>query len=382
MVQMIFEPVDTLFFRDARSFTAGEDTNADFNFPSPLTFYGAIGTALLDNIPNEDRIKFMRGEYEHPKLGKFDENLADTPLKLKGPFLQKNNDTYFPPPANLWVRGHSNYSTLIPYDNHHLYKWDIQDNNLRPLNINPKETKRKPLEKYISAKDLARYLSGQDIEFLSSEPEDSFFARETRYGHATSKISKIAEDTCLYSATHLRFIDCLVDQVRQLKYMQSGFTVIATGIEESDFPSKTISLGGEKKKVAIKFKNDGLIPEQPEILDKIQKKKKFFIYFATPTIFKNGWRIELPFEFSDAFLVGAAVDKPLYISGWITNEGDFSGKPRPMKKAVRAGSVYFFEAKTWDCKKFKGFYDKYNFGASLSDEYQSAGFGIGLIGCW
>jgi CRISPR-associated protein Cmr3 len=129
-------------------------------------------------------------------------------------------------------------------------------------------------------------------------------------------------------------------------------------------------------------KDDDVSREMDDILKNVQNKKKFFIYFATPAIFKNGWLMELPSVFSDAVLVGPAVNKPLYISGWKANKDNFGGQPRPIKKAVRAGSVYFFEANSWNKEKFTELFEKYNFGASLSDEYCSAGFGISLIGCW
>lgn len=383
MIQIDLKPLDTLFFRDSRSFNAGEESTADFNFPSPLTFYGAIGNAILEDTSEVNRIKFVSGEYKHPKLGKYDEKLLNTPLKLKGPFLQKGEKTYFPPPSNLWIEVTGRPyvpHVLFPYENNQCM-WDISDKKIKPLKIpDVRGLELKPLEEYIPVEELIKYLAGKLDQFstLSSEPENSFFTQETRYGHVISKYSKSPEDHFLYTAIHLRF----KEQLRKQKLIESGFTIIAEGIEESDLHNKIITLGGERRKVTVKCKNNKLITENPEILREIQSKKKFFIYFASPAIFKNGWRMELPSEFSDAVLVGAAVNKPLYISGWKTNKNDFGGQPRPIKKAVRAGSVYFFEANSWNNEKFTEFFEKYNFGASLSDEYCSAGFGISLIGCW
>lgn len=400
MIQIDLNPLDTLFFRDARSFDAGEETTADFNFPSPLTFYGAIGNAVLEKTSENYRQKFVHREYEHPKLGKYDEKLVDTPLKIKGPFLQEGSRIYFPPPENIWVEAtKSPYvpHVLLPYENKECM-WDINDEKLRPLKmpmLDGKTLDLKPLDEYISVKELTKYLTGKlnSRSTLKSKSEDSFFVKETRYGHAISKFSKTPEDHFLYTSVHLHF----KDQLRKQNYVQSGFTVFVEGIEELDLPNKIISLGGERKKVSIKCENNMAVPEQSEILDEIQReqpkilgeiqhKKRFFVYFVTPAIFKKGWRLDLPSIFNDAALVGAAVNKPLHISGWKSgcniNKDTFGGKPRPIKKAVRAGSVYFFEAESWSKEKFKEFFDKYHFGASLSDEYPSAGFGIGLIGCW
>lgn len=387
MIQIHIEPFDTLFFRDSRSFTAKEASTAEFSFPSPLTFFGAIGNAVLENTKHIDKNLFSQKEsgkkVVHPKLGRYNEelNLEDTYMKLKGPFLRKGDQVFFPPPANLWISGTKPFyvsERLLPYEKEWLegkkWLWDLSKKDLRPLKI-PDDKNLKPLNQLISIDFLVQYLNG-NLELLSAKLEDEFFSREIRYGHAISEDSKTHEESFLYSAPHLRFTD-EVDYGLS-KYIKSGFTLVAEGIDECDFEEKTISLGGERRKATITFDKNILIPEMPEILEKIKANKRFFIYFVTPSIFKNGWCIDIPLEFDGAKLVGAAVSKPLYTSGWINSEG----KPRPIKKVVPSGSVYFFEAYSWDDEKFEEIYKKYNFGISFSSIYPAAGFGIGLLGSW
>ena len=81
-------------------------------------------------------------------------------------------------------------------------------------------------------------------------------------------------------------------------------------------------------------------------------------------------------------MVGAAVNKPQYISGWARSGKGAGGEPRPIKRMVPAGSVYFFNTNGWDEQKFGCLYKKYHFGKSLSGEYPDAGFGIALMGVW
>ena len=374
MIQINIEPIDTLFFRDARSFSAGIDTVAEFEFPSPLTFFGAIGTAVLDNTGSTDLKDFVNKE--HPKLGKYDSELKNTIMKLKGPFLHKEDETFFPPPANLWVHGEKPYTCYVSKPYKTGWKWDIKKEHIRPLKM-PSIEKIKPIDEYISASVLAQYLSNSLPQALpsSTKPEEDFFLREIRYGHAISKKSLTVCKGYLYTSTHLRF--------EGKKCVKNGFTLIAEGIDELDISNKTIFLGGDRRKAMITVCNaNKLIPAQPEVLKKIQSAKRFFIYLTTPAIFTNGWYKDLPKEFNDAVMVGAAVNKPLYISGWKKSGKGFGGEPRPIRKAVPAGSVYFFEAESWDDGKFETFYKEYHFGESLSDEYPSAGFGIGLIGSW
>lgn len=380
MIQIIIKPMDTLFFRDSKPFTAGEGTTADFNFPSPLTFFGSIGNAVLDSTDEADTKKFITAG--HSKLGKYDPELKNTLLKLKGPFLYKNGNIFLPPPANLWVaKGGTGYKPYpaLPYDRDG--KWDIKNEHLKPLQIKKVDFEIKPLDKnkWISIEDLMKYLSGNH-EVFSARSLEEFFIKEIKYGHAISRDSQTVEKGYLYTSTHIRFRD----ELEFKNYDETGFIIVVDGILEKDLQDNIIYLGGERREAIITIndlRKGKLIPEQPEVVQKIQASKRFFIYLATPAIFKNGWYIDLPSEFKGAELVGAAVNKPEFISGWKINE-NMKGEPRSIKKAAPAGSVYFFESKSWNDQKFEELYKKYNFNESLSDDYPSAGFGIGLIGSW
>jgi len=377
--------MDTFFFRDARSFIAGDDTTAEFTFPTPLTFFGALGTAVLSNTEENNLKKFMAGDWVHPKLGKYDADLEDTNLKLKGPFLRKGifdnrGELFFHPPANLWItdskRSRKSLPAL-PYKKD--WVWDIKQEGLMPLQI-PDEPhpKIKQLDEYISIDVLTQYLSN-NLKTINSKSSDDFYVTETRYGHFRSSDSMTVEEKYLYTAPRTRF----KDNVSLKNYHNTGFALLAEGIEKTDLPDETLYLGGERRTAMIQvFDDDEIIQKQAGDLKNIQSSKRFLIYFATPTIFKNGWFTDRITDFDGADLVGAAVNKPLYVSGWKKNKYSFRGMPRKIKRAVPAGSVYFFEAKKWDDNRFKQIYDEYHFGKSFSDEYPSAGFGIGLLGCW
>lgn len=380
MIKITIEPMDTFFFRDARSFTAGAGTTAEFSFPTPLTFFGAIGSAVLNSTEGLNLTDFFNKDYEHHKLGKYDADLKNTGMKLKGPFLHRNDEVFFPPPANLWISDIKQYQESFlakPYNKNWL--WDLKADCLNPLEI-PKNTptKIKLLNQYISIDVLLQYLS-DSLEKVESRYENEFYIRENRYGHALSSDTLTVETGYFYTATHLRFLD----EVEGTNYNKTGFILIAEGIDETDLPDKTIFLGGERRKAMIKVQSiDKIVPDQPEVLKKIQSAKRFFIYLMTPAIFINGWFRDWPLKFQGACLVGAAVNKPQYISGWMVNSSNFGGMPRPIMKAVPAGSVYFFEAKAWNDSQFEEMYSKYHFGESLSEKYSSSGFGVSLIGSW
>lgn len=378
MIRIDIEPIDTLFFRDSRSFNAGVDNNAEFNYPSPLTFFGAIGSLILSKINSSELESFFEQESIHPILGKYNSQLKECGLRIKGPFLHIDEMIYFPPPSNLWIHG-GNVEVSFPYENN--VKWDIKNENIRPLKI-PGNSEYKIFEENISTDFVTKYLSNEMdylVPTMLHAANDDFYSYETRYGTALSRDSKTGIEHHLYRGVHLRFKDKLEGKVR----IKTGFTLFVDSIESKDIPDDMITLGGERRNASIKkTDNFSVFQKQQNVLEKVIERKRFFIYLVTPSIFKKGWLFDCPSEYEGLKLVGAAINKPTYVSGWVNSAPGSRGKPRPLKKAIPAGSVYFFEVDDWDKEKINNFYNDYHFNKSLSHEYPCAGFGIGLIGSW
>jgi len=296
MIQINIEPIDTFFFRDARSFIAGEGTTAEFTFPTPLTFFGALGTAVLSNTEGIDLKQFMDGDWEHPKLGKYYANLKDTKLKLKGPFLRKGilgkrGELFFPPPANLWItdeKRHRKSLPALPYEKEKDWVWDINQDKLMPLQIPKKNhSKIKQLDEYISIDVLTQYLSN-NLKTINSMSTDDFYVTETRYGHSRSRDSMTVEDGYLYTAPHTRF----KDDVSLTNYHNKGFALFAEGIDKTDLPDETLYLGGERRTAIIQvFDDDEIIQIPPGDLKNIQSLKRFLYISQHQQYSKNGIRI-------------------------------------------------------------------------------------------
>ncbi len=375
-ITLFLEPLDPLFFRDNRPFSAGEDVFGETTLPSPLTVFGAIGSHLLKRNSTDLR-GFFSGKVEDPLLGRYDGDLKNTRLKIKGPFLMRRDKIYFSPPANLYYINDL-LQTLRPETNASPM-WDIKDNSLKPVSI--PEGDFKPVKEFIQIEDIKRWLAGERLKALKGCKEEELYLREKRFGHKLSRDTLTVEEGFLYITEHLRFIDELeVD-----KYFKSGIVLSVEGVDDNILEDTGVFLGGEKRRAYLKridisfsFNSDGII-------EKAIKNKRFFLYFVTSSIFSNGFdKGKWPDEFqnSGATLIGAAVNKPLYLSGW-KRQDIARGHPRRLKRAVPAGSVYFFECSgNMDGNKFNELYNKYNFNESLSDEYHSAGFGITLIGVW
>ena len=141
-----------------------------------------------------------------------------------------------------------------------------------------------------------------------------------------------------------------------------------------------LKLGGEGK--AVSYANINSLHEIvcPDISN------QFKLVLTTPAFFKNGW---LPSWIDEKTLQGelkgiklkllvAAVGKPQYIGGWDMK----NNRPKPMRKAVPAGSVYYFEILDDDIdgSKLQEIH-----GTAISDnwddiDYQSQGYGIAYLG--
>ena len=373
---LYIEPIDTLFFRDSRPFEAGIDTFAESTLPSPLALYGAIGNCILKKNKTDVQ-DFLGGKVEDPILGRYCEHLQNTKLRIKGVFLcreDEEDEIYLPSPANLFLTNSQGNWVAQPSLNTE-FKWDIESLDLKPL-VLPEE-KCKPTPGYVSLEEMRkRFLRGERLDLIDVIKSDRLLLHEQRVGHRIARDTSVVEEGFLYSAAHIRFRE-------ELNGKCYGKLRILVAVQNLDNLSldDIVYLGGERKKAKLSSEDRDLDLWDEHILSEI-KSGRFFLYLLTPAIFNEGWcKKSWPDEFDGAKLVGAAVNKPVYLSGWKRSTAS-GGIPRPIKKAVPEGSVYFFETEGWDDERFERLYGAYNFNKSLSDEYPCAGFGTSLIGSW
>lgn len=373
MVHIHLNPLDTLFFRDSRPFVAGDDGFAEGGLPLPLSIYGAIGSYYLEakGISLADFKK--KGD---AKLGTFSDSLANNNgLRIKGPFLCKDNVPYFAPPANLWrTKAAPKPKLLLPRETGDLEeKTDLSSKLAHPI-FSGSTSHLEPYEGYISKKDLINYFVGKIPIRLETHAESAFFSIESRTGHQIKSDTGTVADGMLYSSRHLRFDDCM----RRERRSQTSLMVIAEQLEENEFTLPSYCMGGERRslKVTAVEPTAPLFPPMSyEVIERIKSEKKFFLYLATPALFTGGWKPQL---FAGVTLVGAAVGKPRFISGW----QNLANKPRALLKMVPAGAVYFYRIDSMSDSKIQQFLTDYHFNKSISDYYPNAGFGTTLVGTW
>lgn len=366
---LFFEPLDVLFFRDSKPFGAGEASFASTTFPLPSVFFGAIRTKLLSEHCGDFNLYRDNCQRCSKKDNCEIRVVIGTPedsgeLRVKGPFIAKESGAfeYFPMPKDVI---------------------EFKDKNggldlLRPIRSSPVTTDLKlPIalpwirntrafenaEGFIAKDELMKYLKGEIP--LKTDVEE-LYEKEYRVGIKMSKKTGSSETGFLYSIEFLR----LKEEV--------GFTFYFEGLDKINFKPGIITLGGEMRVAKVSSIED-VEWDFEEVKKEIESSKLFKLYLATPAIFDRGWlpsfinrnlegeKSGLKFK-----LISACVDRAVPISGFDIAER----KPKPILRAVPAGSVYYFELLEGDIEKL---FNTFDF-QSISDKNLEAGFGITFVG--
>ncbi len=347
------DPLDTLFFRDAKPFAKGEDTWADVVFPPyPSVIYGALRSGYFSH-----RID---------KLEKANEDDDPTKnLRIKGVYYLIGNDLYLPVPQDCVKE--KDYRdrvikvamlTLRKNENVGSYVTDyilIYDQDKVVENVQGGLFRETVFKEYLFLKKKEFFIQKMS-SFITSEP---------KIGIGIDRRKGTSEEGKLYR----------IDTVRTENRKADKLSIIVE-FEGLNLPDQGIlKLGGEGKAVSYEKYSKGVSVGIP-----ITAGDSFKIYLSTPAIFKNGW---LPEWIDEGSLVGnynglrlkllaASIGKPIHIGGF-----DMKCRvPKPMFKAVPAGSVYYFElleGTMFDV--IESFHRK-----AISDYYKEQGFGIVYIG--
>lgn len=353
------EPLDTLFFRNGKPFTKGEDYWSESIFPPyPSVFYGALRTAYFaEKLGNFD----LAGTEQDPTLS----------LKIRGIFLKAWNNYYFPLPLDLVKEKDNRENYVFPLQ---LQDAPCLSNCCVPKTLcAPDQVVETISDGLIDRETLREYLENDTDKFFYASLKD-FITHEPKIGIALNE-KHIADDQKLYRAAMLRLS---LPWERGRENLQCSFVIDCEGIDlpECGF----LKLGGEGKAtryIRVREENEtSLIPSCP-VLDN----RLFKLYLLTPTILSNGW---LPNWIDPNNLIGiyqglkvklltAALGKYISIGGFDIK----NGKPKPMVRAVPAGSVYYFELLEGEKERVEQIFHYKPF---EDNQYAKEGFGTVLVG--
>jgi CRISPR-associated protein Cmr3 len=319
---------DTLFFRDGKPFSFGAETWADAVFPpAPSVIYGALrGKYFGEHI---DKLNQAETDDDPTKKG---EQPQRPGLILKTVALQNENSLLFPLPLDCVQEKDSQERHVFVLR----YQQKIPMSNCPVATVFVPEKNRIVEHKPGLLKDNAfqEYLCGQ-TENLSYDKLSEYMVSEPKIGIGRENSSHVSQDGMLYR----------MDMHRLASRMTFGKTPQTLSLfvefEGIDLPAEGIlRLGGEGKAAHYTL-SDATIAAPPQL-----NGNQFKIYFASPAIFEKGW---LPEWINAKTLEGnygnlkvrletAIIGKPIVIGGF-----DMKQKaPKTMRRAVPAGSVYYF----------------------------------------
>jgi len=340
-------PNDTLFFRDGKPFSLGDETWADDIFPPyPATLYGSIRTAYIAHHGGLE--KFKNGDMA-AKIGTISSPPPADGLRLKCIHLAYSADAlaaidraYYPAPLDLAI-SKENPNRLVPLQprkDDGLVSSCPLPHLLLPKNRNEEVTM--PPKAFIHetafwAKYFLDFYDGIQLRTL-----DDFLLDEPKVGIGRSRKTHTSEEGQLYRVG--------------MKRLQSGWSIYANvdGFTSADLPTTgLLKLGGENKTAVFSCFDDNigahrLDPNETQLKSHIAADQQFKLYLMTPALFrkngwypdnvKEGWSLETtPFK-----LIAAAVGKPVHIGGWDMG----NNHPKEMLRAVPAGAVYYFCAES------------------------------------
>ena len=363
-MKLRIDALDTLFFRDGKPFTGGEDVWATMQFPPlPSVVHGALRTAYFAAHPTElDKAKTQ------------DDPTA--PLNITTIALESNDKLLFPIPLDCVKEKGSNdtFAFALSIVN------SPQMSNCRMATMfgHDRDDVLENVEHGLfTSETLSNYLNGQ--EYVSYEKLSDYMVTEPKTGIGRTNETHVAQDGMLYRVEMRRL------QGKDAPHLSVSLFVECEGIP-LDYPihdtTGLLRLGGEGK-AATYAKSAAKLPSKPTVTG-----NRFKLYFATPAIFRHGWRpdwlkpvvINNTTIFAGACnnielrLVTAIIGKPIFVGGFDMKEK----RPKPMRKAVPAGSVYVFELlneRTIDDDVIKAFH-----GVTMSDYDRQQGFGLAYIG--
>ncbi len=378
MIRLFLEPLDLWLFRDGRPFTAGADHHAHSMFPpSPLTLYGALRTKLLFGTAERSGANVTDSAFVERTVGAADDFERFT---LRGPLLgrceQGTVTRLFPAPLDL--------ARFEPRDAH-AEEWQILTPQ-RALNDRlGLITDHRLALPWAASTGRPEAAAGRWLD------EASFFA--TLLGQARPAIPAGA----LYQVERRSGIE--LDGtgsgagrrvVREGRLYSVAFVRPAPGVGlcldldglDGLGSSGLLGLGGEGR--ASRYEAiPAATPSRAAARDRVAQTGRPKVVLVTPALFAAGWLPAWVDARSRATtnpvaglrLVAAAVGRPAPIGGFDIR----ARRPRPIRQAVPAGSVYWFEeveagaaARAFDALD----------GRCISDEYARIGFGQCYVGGW
>lgn len=381
------EPLDVLTGADSRPLDdVGWARSAEL---FPTAFAGALRTLIL----REGGYDFARGAKQGNR-GAAAASFVGVPgasgniaarFRFAGPLRTAHDRSGFlwPMPRTLLVREPVLASSEI--DPLGEYLSDLGDPRDGVHILRAPSVEHRDAERLLKLGDLAAVLRGEaSLRTVQAFATHELVVEERRFGHRRSP-GGVVEDGALFSRIGQRGRESF----RAGHWRTSGFAGLLGGFDGTDVPKHlraivqpgsehVVRLGGDGRTAIVRFSDataflKPLIDLGTNTIDGLQSGTRIQIYLATPAVFKDGWHPTL--HDHGLRLIAAAVGRPQIIAGWDAAKG----QPKPVRRAVSAGSVYIAEVENVD--DARRFVANAHLG-SISHDDPLYGLGLCLIGLW
>lgn len=327
VLRLRLEPVDSLFFRDARPFEAA--SRAASGLPMPQTLAGAVRSLLLDR----HGVDFGRlgnsmwsGKAFAEALAEFGpEAAAVAAMRVRGPWFALHGEVLVPAPANLRsIKGDPGngeqdaprLSRLDPLGSP-LPGWKPEEPGMLPLWRHGREG-TEAAAGLLKPAGLRRYLEGGTPEPADLVPTDDVYSFEDRTGIGVDPAKNTAQEGRIYG---IRMLTLTSDAS-----LYAEVTGPAAALAPLESEPVLMKFGGEGRHVVVLLVETDA--DWPRVAPEAGKGR--LVLLTTPAYF-NGWKPP------GLDLVAAAVGGHQAVSGWDLAKGG----PKPNRFMVPAGSVYF-----------------------------------------
>ncbi len=351
LLRLEIEPVDTLFFRDARPFEAA--SRGASGLPMPQTLTGAVRSLLLER----HGVDFRRLGEQMKNGASFAQALAEfgpearavADVRVRGPYFTLCGEVLVPAPASL--RREKKTGKLVRIDplKTPLPGWRPEAQEMRPLWRRGREAVE-AADGFLKPSGLRCFLNGDVPDPDALVPQKEVYEFDDRTGIGIDPKSNAAAESLIYAVSML----VLRPKAGLYAEVRGPVDALTPLIKTKDEPI-LMRLGGEGRHVVVRSNGQGADwPAIPPVSNTGR-----LVLLTTPAYF-NGWK---PPAFEP---VAAAVGNGQAVSGWDLAQGG----PKPNRFMVPAGSVYFLQPNAPSPAEL------------VADEDASVGWGCFLEGNW